>query len=169
MSDDAGHSLKGALFGVLIGVVLVGGPGVVLYAHHDATTDTVAVDATVTSTSVNKFYRNDPFHQEVDVDITYRYSYEGQTYRSSDVFAGIGSNWLTDHGATEVIENHQEGSTVTAHVKRDAPSRAYLIDPGTTPALYVLLVVGLPILLNSLSSLLYQFTGINLPPRGTKQ
>ncbi|WP_254840598.1 DUF3592 domain-containing protein [Natronomonas marina] len=60
--------------------------------------------------------------------VTYRYTYEGTTYRSENLYPGPseGTAYCDRSEAQAVVDRYPEGSTVTVHIDGDRPDRSFL-------------------------------------------
>lgn len=61
------------------------------------------------------------------VDITYRYTVDGHTYRSDNVFPGSGDPEKSAYKADRIVDDYPEGATVTAYYNPNKPANSFLI------------------------------------------
>jgi len=148
---DLIDGLKGIGTGLvilLIGAAIAGGGWYLYQDAQQVTENSVEVDATVVSTDVVEERVDDDTgsHIAYSAHIEYRYTYEGQTYTSSNLCPGKGSacsaaqNKDTRSGAREVISKHTSGETATAFVLPSDPSRSYLVDKDSASKSYFILI-----------------------------
>ncbi len=116
-----------------------------LYVSEQQTTGTVvAVDAVVVSSEVVNDRPQEgvgPRSDDYRASVEYRYTYDGETYTSTNLCPGAGSACAPsgpDRGPVEeFVAQYPEGESVTVSVPRDAPSEAYLADGGSSSLLYL--------------------------------
>lgn len=129
---------------LVIGVVLIAGGAFLYVSNQEATENSVAVDAVVLSSEVYDDEPGDPpgdrENDDYRASIEYRYTYDGETYTSSNLCPGAGQGCApsgdTPDEAEEFVAQYPDDETVTAYVQPDDPSRAYLVEGGS-PMLYV--------------------------------
>lgn len=121
---------------VLLGVFLMTWGGYTAWEQWHAVETFEPVDAEVVSVRVE----DDGFPA-----VTYRYTVEGATYTSNDVFPGAGRRG--GQVAKRSIGTYVEGQTVTAYYDPDDPARSFLVRQPfyTTPLLT--LIVGVWVIL----------------------
>lgn len=119
--------------GILFGLAVIAAGGYLYYSEMQATTDVTDVEATVISSSVSEI-GSDPASGgggSYTVNIQYRYTYDGETYRSWSLCPGAGSGCAPTSNSQadmeEFLEDYPEGATVTVYVSRSDPSEAYLL------------------------------------------
>jgi hypothetical protein len=126
--------------------------GYTFWSEYQATTDYVAVDATVVSSNVDidesrdLSLRNNNIDRDHYPDVTYRYTYDGNTYTNDNVFPGSSRFNKGVGEARDVVENHPEGKQVTVYVNDADPTESYLVDETEPLAHGAFLVVGLGLL-----------------------
>ncbi|WP_338738781.1 DUF3592 domain-containing protein [Haloplanus salilacus] len=113
-----------------IALVILVGLGAVGYGAYSHTAQTSAldsperVDATVVSASIETWSTNGVSYAP---DVTYNYTYEGETYTSSNVYPGTLPKQFDRRGAAEeVLAAYESDETVRAYVPPDSPEGAYL-------------------------------------------
>lgn len=137
---------------VCLTVLLLGSGGYLAYSTFTQQTQAnTAVEATVLSSEFDPEGRYD---DDFYVFIEYRYSYEGETYTSDNIYPGASSRVIDDEQrAREIIQQYPAGETVTAYVNGDDPTESYLIEAdtgGTVLGTAVLLGLGVIALLATL-------------------
>jgi len=125
----------------LVGILLVLVPFTVLASaatvdHNSSVQHNQPTEATVVETSID--HRTNDGDSEYTPVVTYEYTVDGETYRSSNVYPGQFDRW---HGsqatAADVVEDYPAGSTATVHYNPEDPSEAYLHNPGWPSGWYV--------------------------------
>ncbi|MFB6140005.1 MAG: DUF3592 domain-containing protein [Halosimplex sp.] len=112
-------SLRWAIFATIIGLIFVGG-GVHLYVvANEEINAAKQTTATVLSSGTEPARGMDEY-----VDVTYRYTVDGQTYESDNVYPG---GQPSKDNADKIVSQYPPGATVTAHYNPDDPSQAFLI------------------------------------------
>jgi hypothetical protein len=140
------------LFPLLTGLLFASIGGDMLWSEYKATTDYVAVDATVVSSNVDIDESRDLSSRENEIDrthypnVTYQYTVDGTTYTNDNVFPGPGRYSKGVGKARDVVENHPEGKQVTVYVNDADPTESYLLDETEPLAHGAFLVVGLGLL-----------------------
>jgi len=105
-----------------LGLACLLGGGYLLYDTFQTAAGAEEVDAEVLSAGVSGEGDTD-----YRVQISYEYTYEGESYTSDNVFPGTGVEEFSSRGsAEEFIADYPEGGTVTAYVDPDNPSDAHL-------------------------------------------
>lgn len=102
----------------------------------------VTVEGTVVSTEVqeNMAGQNDSYAPVV----TYRYQYDGQTYKSDNLEAGLGAKQYQNESTAEsIVAQYAEGDRVTVHLDTDEPSGSFLRPPSHGLFEYVLVLFPL--------------------------
>jgi hypothetical protein len=138
---------------LLVAGLAAAGGGVYLYQDAtEATENAVEVDATVVSSEVeSKLQDNDQTGQRDRVyyaTIEYRYSYDGNSYTSTNLCPGVGSNCDAAQDkdqqseARAILEEYPESETVTAYVQPDDPSEAHLVDAEESSTKRYLVLAG---------------------------
>jgi len=118
-----------------------------IYQPTQTWQDTESVQGTVESTDVvRESGENGP--QFVPV-VTYRYSYEGETYTNDDYSLVGGPAGETPGQAREALEPYSAGESMTVHVVSSRPSESYL-ERGSTGA-FMYGIVGFLALMGGLS------------------
>ena len=112
-------------FALLVGLATMG-YGAYSYSEQTTALDSaVAVNATVAATSVEEV----PKKRGTDYrpTATFEYSYEGETYTSSNVYPGtLPREFGSRERARAELATYEPGDTVTAYVRPDAPGNAFL-------------------------------------------
>ena len=128
--------------GFLVGVALLGGGGYLWHDQNQAVETAETTDATVRSSTVevDRIGSDGPTYRP---NVTYEYTVDGETYRSSNVFPGPGHLWRSDRGwAVDIVADYPEGETVTAYHDPENPSNAFLIADRTPLIPLVMLGIG---------------------------
>jgi hypothetical protein len=92
-----------------------------------AVSDATAVRATVDETDI---VRDASGRENIEwiPEVRYTYQYRGSTYRSEQVYPGVEARGYYDRSkAVSVTDSYEPGATVTAYVRPDQPSNAFLI------------------------------------------
>lgn len=127
--------------GLLAGVGLAGAGGYLWYDHDQTVETAESTEATVVSSSVavDRMGSDGPNYRP---DVTYEYTVDGESYRSSNVFPTPGRLWRSDRSwARDVVADYPDGETVTAYYDPDDPSQAFLVADRTP--LIPLVMVGI--------------------------
>lgn len=141
MSDDV--NWKGMLLWTAIAVVFAGLGGFLWTEQNEEMERYEATQATVVSSEVDR---------AVDVneadrpDITYEYTVEGTSYRSSRITPGPGMPTRDAFEAEEIVEDHPPGKEVTAYYDPANPSEAFLLRDESMVPVLLMGVGGLMIL-----------------------
>lgn len=142
--------LTNTLLALVICLGFAGVGGYLFVSQQGAAADAVEVEATVVASEVvHEEVRDDDRVGREDrysVRIEYRYTYEGETYTSTNRCAGAASG-CTPSGSTPTdaeafVEDHPAGSSVTAYVQPDEPSQAYLFESGASTVWSLVMVGG---------------------------
>jgi hypothetical protein len=149
---DSSSGLAGGLLFLVVGAAIVGGG---LYLYQDAkqaTASATEVEGTVVSSTIGEKTVQDESggrsHRTYYAEIRYRYTYEGATYRSTNLCPGRGSACEAaqndpDRGEIEeIVARYPEGETTTVHVPPEDPSNAYLVDASSASTNDYLILVG---------------------------
>lgn len=110
---------------ILVAVVAIGLFGAVT-SYLDYNSEKAEVDGTVISSEVDE----DSSRRGVSytADITYEYSYNGQSYENDNIKPGAGSVSMSRTEAESLVSEYSEGDTVTVHVNENSPSTSWLVD-----------------------------------------
>jgi hypothetical protein len=133
----------GIALAVILGLGTMGYGAYSYSAQSSALDSAETVDATVSSVSVER----DSAGKGVDYTpkATFNYTYEGETYTSSNVYPGkLPREFGSEEKARSQLDGYESGSTVTAYVPQDSPGNAYLKQESSNKPL---LVIGLGALL----------------------
>lgn len=114
-----------------IAVVLLLGLGTMGYGAYSYTAQTSALDSAVTVNATISATSVETVDQRRGVgyapSVTYNYTYEGETYTSSNVYPGkIPREFDTEDAASAQLEGYEPGDTVTAYVPAESPDDAFL-------------------------------------------
>jgi len=115
---------------VLVGSATVGGGWFLDASVADRVERAEPVDATVLSSGLDE--REGRYRDDVVVQVTYEYRYDGREYRSGNVVGGAPDTTNVESDAEAVIAEYDAGETVTAWVPPGAPNRAFL-EPASDP------------------------------------
>lgn len=125
MEFDGPSGTLQVLLALVVGLGAMG-YGVYSYTEQSAALDSgVEVDATVSDTAIEeRSGRRDTDYTPV---VTFEYTYEGETYTSSNVYPGpLGREFDTREAARERLDEYEPGDTVTAYVPSDSPGNGFL-------------------------------------------
>lgn len=142
------------LIAVLVGVGFAVGGGYLWFSQTEDIDHYEPVDATVVSSEVG--YPSGQGGGQT-AQITYEYTVDGRTYESSNVFPGPGEAPADDPQG--LVEDHPEGSTVTAYYDPANPSRAFLVQKRNVFFPVAMIGVGLLTLFVSGRAIVDRFTG----------
>lgn len=149
---DVASGLVVGLVVLLVGGAVAAGGGYLYQDAKQATATAVEVDGTVVSSEV--------VHTTVDGGkaggsqdayyprIQYRYTYEGETFSSTNLCPGAGSgcgpaqNKADRSEVEDFLAQYPEGGTATVHVPPDDPSGAYLVSASSKSTSEYLILVG---------------------------
>ena len=113
---------------ILFGAVFAGVGGFLYLETGEAVDTYEPTNATVVSSHVEETTADAEDTPTYRPAITYEYTVEGETYRSSNVLPGPGLTSRSDRGwAQGVVADHPEGATVTAYYDPENPSNAFLV------------------------------------------
>ncbi|MFC6875449.1 DUF3592 domain-containing protein [Halobellus marinus] len=134
MADDSGISidgpdtLRGALLLLVLGLGVTGYGAYDYVQQSDAIRSAVEVDATITDVGVETTSApagNAQVKYEPRVEFTYEY--QGESYTGTNVFpATIAPEYEQRSNAESVIDEYEDGMTVTAYVDPADPNDAFL-------------------------------------------
>jgi hypothetical protein len=138
---------------VCLTALLLGSGGYLAYSTFTQQTQAnTAVEATVLS---SEFEPEGRFDDDFYVFIEYQYTYDGETYTSSNIYPGASSRVIDDEQrAREIVQQYPAGEAVTAYVNGDDPTESYLIEAdtgGTALGTVVLLGLGVIALLGTVA------------------
>ena len=129
MSDGGLHWRQVAVL-VLVGTAAAGGGWVLDASVRDRVENAEPVDATVVSSGLDE--RESGYSDDVVLQVTYEYRYDGREYRSENVIGGAADTMNLETEARAVIAEYDAGETVTAWVPSAAPNQAFL-EPASDP------------------------------------
>lgn len=122
---------------LLVGLVAVGYGGYAYTAQSAALDSTERVQATVVSTSIERLDERRGT-DDYSPHATFNYTYEGETYTSSNVYPGdVTHEFGTEEEARAQLEGLEPGATVRAYVPVDSPADAFLEHQSSDRPLYV--------------------------------
>lgn len=152
MSRDFGLTIGGQDIGsvslrksILIFLVGVGAATFGVYDYvqqNQAVESAVEVDATVVETGVDTVSsrRGGPDYRPT---ATYEYSYEGESYTSSNVFPSmVSKDFDTRSRAESALSEYEAGETVTAYVNPNSPNDAFLLNETSNSPLWFTAIGG---------------------------
>jgi hypothetical protein len=116
------------------GVALTGFSGYVWFDQRQEVRTFEPTEATVISSDVHGM------GEDRELDVTYEYTVDGETYESSNVYPGA---FDLNSNAEAVVADHPEGATVTAYYDPANPSNAFLIKTRNTLILLLMTAFGL--------------------------
>ena len=165
MADSTGglKLLGQALLLLVVGGAIAGGG---YYLYQDATQaseNAVEMEGTVISSTVeSKTVQSDTGRNRVYyVDISYRYTVDGERYTSDNLCPGAGSscdiaqNKQTRNEAADIAGEYPADESVTVYVPPNEPTAAFLVQPSesSTNAYWILVGFGALLALLGVGSL----------------
>ena len=133
------HLSRKGVYLLVLAVALVGAGGYSYVQQGQAVGDAITVQATVDSAQLERIDSRRSIDYEPEIE--YTYEYQGETYRSEQVFPGPTIRTYSNRSeAQSVVRSYEPGTTVRAYVRPSAPSNAFLIrerTPWPTQALAV--------------------------------
>jgi hypothetical protein len=129
-SIDGPDTLRGALILLIVGLGITGYGAYDYVQQSDATRNAVEVDATITEVDVVTESSvggaaGGELSYEPRVEFTYKY--QGTTHTGTNVFpADIAPEYDQRSNAESVIDEYEEGESVTAYVDSTDPDHAFL-------------------------------------------
>jgi len=96
-------------------------------------------------------------------NIRYRYSFDGKTYTSDNVYPTGGRKFGNAVGAENFVDQYPEGETVTAHVNPSNPDRAFLVANHSWLPILLLLGFGGLITFGAGARLAHRVYGVPIP------
>lgn len=93
------------------------------------------------------------------IDIRYRYTYEGSSYSSENVYPGLDSGW-DEAWSESVLEDFPTGEEVTVYVRPDDPETSFLLREGPGLWTWGMLIVNLLLVLGAVQGLRQQFGNV---------
>ncbi|MFC7133211.1 MULTISPECIES: DUF3592 domain-containing protein [Salinibaculum] len=119
--------VRGGIIALVLGVAFVAG-GVYWAAPHVLDTmNSEPVEAEIVSSNWTRYETGDGASGYI-LDVTYRYSYDGQQYEGDTVFPGDRNRVSSGIRAGEVIRNHSPGDRATAYVVAGDGTDSYLVE-----------------------------------------
>lgn len=115
-------------FVVILGLLLLGVSGYHWVSHQEQTGGFEQTEATIISSEV--VLETSKHGGGYQADIRYKYTVDGEVYRSSRVFRGPVDTLLNESHAQEIVENYPEGQAATVYYDPENPPTAYLIKKG---------------------------------------
>jgi hypothetical protein len=113
---------------ILFGAVFAGVGGFLYLESSEAADTYEPTNATVLSSHVEETTDDVEDTPTYRPAVTYEYTVDGETYRSSNVLPGPGLTSRSDRGwARGIVADHPEGATVTAYYDSEGPSNAFLV------------------------------------------
>lgn len=114
----------GVALTLVIGLASIG-VGAYSYTTQSAALDSATtVEGTVTSTSIEETSTKGVSYVP---KATFEYPYQGETYRSSNVYPGtLSKDFDTERAAEAELDGYESGATVTVYVPPDSPGKGYL-------------------------------------------
>ncbi len=140
---DVNQRLKGGVVFLVLGLGFLVGGGYPAYEYVQDSQASEAVDAEVLASDYGRITGSSAQDNEYYVDVTYRYTYEGETYENDGVFLGGGNGELRRGRAEEVAENYAAGDAVTIYVVDGDPGNTYLVRQDMPYWYYILPGIGL--------------------------
>jgi hypothetical protein len=118
----------GGVLMLVLGLVFVS-TGWVFYASSTEPLENAEqVTVTVQETRVDELSGDDGYVPEV----VYTYEYEGETYRSENLYPGVsGQSYPDREDARAAIEQYESNETATGYVDAENPGAAFLEEPST--------------------------------------
>lgn len=152
-----GFEINGPSSTIGVALLLLGGLAVAGYGGYSYVTQSSAIDsavevnATVTSTGVEKVDKR----RGVDYAprATFNYTFEGESYTASNVYPGpLTRDFGTEEAAREQLDGYETGDSVTAYVQPDAPGDAFLVRERSDKPFFVI-GIGIVLALGGLYSI----------------
>lgn len=114
-----------------IAIALLTGLGTMGYGAYSYTVQSSeldsaeSVDATIVSTEIETISAR--HGTDYSPEATFEYTYEGDTYTSSNVYPGnLPREFTSRNDARFQLKGYEPGETVTAYIPPDTPENAYL-------------------------------------------
>lgn len=134
MTDDSGVSingpdtLRGAMLLLVLGLGVTGYGAYDYVQQSDAIRNAVEVDTTITDVGVETTSaRSGNAQVKYEPHVEFTYEYQGESYTGTNVFpATIAPEYEQRSNAESVIDEYEEGMTVTAYVDPTNPDGAFL-------------------------------------------
>ena len=132
-------------FALLVGLSIVG-YGAYSYTTQSAALDSAeTVNATVVSTAIETI--SERRGTEYSPTATFNYTYEGETYTSSNVFPGrLPREFGSEADAKSQLSEYESGENVTAYVPPASPGNAFLKHESSNKPFLVIGVGGVFVL-----------------------
>lgn len=128
---------------LIVGLATIG-YGAYSYSSQTSALDSaVEVDATISSTSIEA---NQKKGNTYTPQATFNYTYEGETYTSSNLYPGELPREFSKKDAKAELEEYESGETVTAYVPPESPGDAFLKYESSNKPLVVIGFGGLIVL-----------------------
>ena len=113
---------------VLVSLGLVGYGGYSLMDQNRALSSAVEVNATVDSTGIEEDSQRRG-GVEYRPQVSYSYSFEGESFSSSNVYPStLSKSFDIREEAEAVLSDYGEGDRVTAYVRPGSPDKAFIVD-----------------------------------------
>jgi len=122
---------------LLVGLGAMGYGAYSYTAQSSALESTETVDATLVSTSVETVdqRRGTSYIPKA----TFEYSYQGESYTSSNVYPGpLSQDFGSEADARAQIDGYETGDSITAYVPSDSPGNAFLNHESSNKPLFVI-------------------------------
>ena len=122
---------------LIVGLGAVGYGGYSYSAQSAALDSTETVEATIVSTSIERLDERRGT-DDYSPQATFNYTYEGETYTSSNMYpGGVSHEFGTKEDARAQLESYEPGATVTAYVPSESPGNAFLKHESSNKPLYI--------------------------------
>lgn len=140
------------------------GYGWIQYQNQQADVqEAITVEGVVQSTDVefkgSEGGSSNPSGGAYEVVVSYTYTHGGQEYTSDSVYPGPEKTHELKENAQEVANQYSAGQTVTVHVNREDPSRAFLVSEKTNEEPFMTMGIGALFLLMGILGLGRELVG----------
>ena len=124
-SDSGGTKPLFAAILLLAGLGLAGYGAYDYWQQSQSLEDTVEVDATITETHLEEI--NSRRGHDYEPVVRFQYTYQNTSYTSNRIFPTTSRvNYDTRSKAQSVLQDYQQGDSVTAYVNPSSPGNAFL-------------------------------------------
>lgn len=120
------QSPRAALLILVVGIAIMGYGGYDYTQQSDAVSNAVETKATIVETDIKDI---SPRQGRIKYEptATFEYEYDGTSYIGTNIYpATTDPNYDTESKARSIIEDYEEGETVTAYVDPNSPADGFL-------------------------------------------
>ena len=128
-----------AVAALLVGTAFVAG-------EYRTATNAVETTGTIETTEIERYQRARPAlwgRYEYEANVSYRYTVDGERFRSNEVFLGAYGSTNSGRRTAEAAADYADSEAVTVHYLPGTPERSYLIPRYSFLPGYALVVFGL--------------------------